>query len=431
MKRGPVIKASKFFRPTVNQQTPESASGHSNKTAHALDSSLTSVCPATTRPAGACTTESIDLETIVNSADTTHGTAQQEIVAEMSAVAEEFVTEQQHQGHSHTTGQTASSAPSMAASLQHTASALTGKPAQDRRRKHRALISAPIRVRGIDVTSDGPDEIATTVDVSRVGILLHTRLDCYYRAMEVAVVFPYSNSQNAIHAEQIGRVARITDVGDGTRAVAIALGTPEAIATSSGVTPRESLRISTSTAPETKKPLVLAMDTDETLRDTLKNFLQNEGYDVIAVDNAADAREVLNLFTPALIVAEVEGDGTPGYDICAFVKASPRLKQIPVVLTTNSAYPSDYANAHALGAVVCMAKPYKQDRMGHIVRLLAPLPEHLRKIAAPRAADPTRLPGRDCTLNGRMQSIVRGNTNTKKSNINGTGKSRFKFPSFR
>lgn len=64
----------------------------------------------------------------------------------------------------------------------------------------------------------------------------------------------------------------------------------------------------------------------------------------------------------------------PGYDLCVHIKETQRLKRIPVVLTTRSAYPSDYANAHALGAIVCMAKPYKQERLGHIVRLLAPLP---------------------------------------------------------
>jgi CheY-like chemotaxis protein len=124
-------------------------------------------------------------------------------------------------------------------------------------------------------------------------------------------------------------------------------------------------------------------------------YLENEGYDVIAVSNATDAREVLNLFTPSLLVAEIEGEGDPGYDLCGHVKATPRLRRVPVVLTTFSAYPSDYSRAHSLGAIVCMAKPYKQERLGHIVRLLAPLPEHIEKTAAPRAADPTRVPGRD------------------------------------
>jgi CheY-like chemotaxis protein len=244
--------------------------------------------------------------------------------------------------------------------------------------------------------------------------------------MEVAVVFPYSQSPAATHIEQTGRVVRINDLGDGTHDVAIALSAATSEDSPVAAPPA-------SAAPETKKPMVLAVDADESLRDTLKSYLQNEGYDVIAVNNAADAREVLNIFTPALIIAEVEGEGTPGYDLCNYVKTSTQWRRIPVVLTTSSAYPSDYSNAHSLGAIVCMAKPYKQERLGHIVRLLAPLPEHLQNNVAPHTADPTRVPGRDGNWASRNLRLVRGNGNAKKSS-NGNGSSskiRFRFPSFR
>src|SRR5208282_1289717 len=156
-----------------------------------------------------------------------------------------------------------------------------------------------------------------------------------------------------------------------------------------------------------------------------KDYLANEGYEVIAVNNQADARDVLNLFTPALVIAEIEGEGMPGYAICSHVKGTPRLQRVPVVLTTSSAYPSDYSSAHSLGAVVCMAKPYKQERLGHIVRLLAPLPEHIEKTAAPHTPDPTRVPGRDFDAhNGRDR---RKNGGTKSL----FGKLLNKFPAFR
>jgi len=102
----------------------------------------------------------------------------------------------------------------------------------------------------------------------------------------------------------------------------------------------------------------------------------------------------MKIFTPALVIAEVEGEGLPGYDLCAHVKQSPRLQHVPVLLTTSSGYPSDYANAHALGATVCMTKPYKQERLGHVVRLLAPPPAGFcaqkNGAPAPRPADPSR-----------------------------------------
>ncbi|MGD0403405.1 MAG: response regulator [Candidatus Acidiferrales bacterium] len=307
-------------------------------------------------------------------------------------------------------------------------------PAADRRRRRRALISAPVRVRGVDVTNSGPGEISTTVDVSRFGILLVTSLDCYSRGMDVMVTFPYSSAPHVVQAEQHGRVVRIHESPDGRRRVAIALGigVGEDLVDSAGR--KFDAAPSGQTAPAlklepvgitdfspddpTKRPLVLTVDSDDALRNSLKAYLQNEGYEVIAVSTNVEAREVLDIFTPALVIAEVEGENLPGFDVCAHVKSSSRLRHIPVVLVTRSAYPSDYSNAHSIGAVVCMAKPFKQERLGHVVRLLAPLPVHMQPKFTPRPSDPTRRPGCDMNLNGRNKSNVVAKQNGK----------RFRFP---
>lgn len=267
----------------------------------------------------------------------------------------------------------------------------------DRRRRRRALISAPVRVRGVDLTHGGPDEISTTIDVSRTGVLFATSQPAYARGMDVMVTFPYSKAPTAIHAEQLGHIARVFQMPDGRVAVAIAFGP-----TGDGVDLVDAGGRKLSQAPiasdkteaeASKKPLVLALDSDPAVRESLKDYLTAQGYDVIAVNNASDARDVLSLFTPVLVVAEIEGEGLPGYAICAHVKGTSRLQRIPVLLTTSSAYPSDYSSAHSLGAVVCMAKPYKQDRLGHIVRLLAPLPHAKVPSAPPHPVDPSRKPG--------------------------------------
>lgn len=93
---------------------------------------------------------------------------------------------------------------------------------------------------------------------------------------------------------------------------------------------------------------------------------------MIGVGDALEGREVLNAVTPALVIAEIEGEGLPGFDLCVHVKETPRLNHIPVILTTKSAYPTDYSNAHSLGAIVCIAKPFRQERIGNVVRLLVP-----------------------------------------------------------
>lgn len=283
--------------------------------------------------------------------------------------------------------------PSPEANFETPAATVTAhsKPVEDRRKRRRAMISAPVRVRGLNVTNDGPDEISTTIDVSRNGILFVARTKGYYKGMDVAVIFPYSGSPTAIHAEQCGRVVRIETLVDGRMAVALALGIGEGEdlidacgKKLDGCAPAISLAV---VEPAAKKPLVLVMDPEEHVRVSAKSYLESEGYEVIAVANVVDASHVLDILQPALVLAEIEGEGLPGegmpgYDLCVHIKETARFKRIPVVLTTRSGYPSDYSNAHALGAIVCMAKPYKQERLGHVVRLLVPLPTHKEAPAA-------------------------------------------------
>jgi CheY-like chemotaxis protein len=268
----------------------------------------------------------------------------------------------------------------------------------ERRNRRRALISAPVRVRSMDFEEGIAGEISTTLDVSRGGFLFVSSLPALTTGMQVQVTFPYSKSPNAVQAEQPGRVVRVTQMPDGRRAVAIALGevAKGELVDTGGRFIQEKSRIGPN--PETISPpkisdcpVVLVVDADAAVRDTLKMYLNDEGYEPIAVPNAAEAHAVLSLYTPALVVAEIEGDDLPGYDLCARIKTTPRLQTIPVVLMTRSAYPSDYANAHSLGAVVCMAKPFRMERFGHVVKLLAPkLHDDPQPEPAPRPAHSRR-----------------------------------------
>jgi CheY-like chemotaxis protein len=287
-------------------------------------------------------------------------------------------------------------AASAAANLTPRTADPSGKPAE-RRQRRRALISAPIRVRCEGLTGDGPDEVSTTVDVSRVGVLFLTAHRGYFRGMGVRVTFPYSKAPGVRQAEQEGYVVRVTDLSNGRRAVAIALGVSgvgEDLVDASG-RKLNAPQIKESSSPvfqrsSPDKPLVLVLDSDAAIREALKAVLNGQGYEVIAVNNASDARDVLNMFSPSLVIAEIEGEGFPGYDVCAHVKGTPRLRCVPVVLTTRSAYPSDYANAHSLGALVCMAKPFRKERLAHVAQLLAPVRGQSPK-SGPRVAS-----GRPC-----------------------------------
>lgn len=274
----------------------------------------------------------------------------------------------------------------------------------ERRSRRRALISAPVRVRSIDVTGSNIDEVSTTLDVSRGGVLFVSSLGAFAKGMEVAVTFPYSKSPVAVQAEQVGRIARVTNMTDGRQSVGVALGAgveADLVDTAGHKLISEAITAPHDRRANSGKPLVLIVDADPAIRTSLKIALGADGYDVVAVSSAPEAHEVLKMFTPALLIAEIEGEDLPGYELCAHVKSTPRLQTIPVMLLTSSAYPSDYSSAHSLGAIVCMAKPYRQERLRHVVRLLAPTAEAKAQTAPVREADQKR---RHC--NGKQQKAV-------------------------
>ena len=276
-------------------------------------------------------------------------------------------------------------------------------PGGERRRRRRALISVPVRVRGLDVTERGPDEVSNTLDVSRNGLLFTTGQSTFAVGMIVGVTFPYTESPGAAQAEQEGRVARVTEMLDARWSVAVVLG----VGVGKDIVDAAGCNLLAKAAPSAaeqapERPLVIVVDGDSIIRDTLEIYLTNDGYEVIALCYAAEAYHALDMFTPALLIAAIEGEDRPGYELCAHVKSTPRLKTVPVMLLTSSAYPSDYANAHSLGAVVCMAKPYRQERLGHVVRLLAPTQQAKDKTAPVRPADKSR---RGCSIKKHSQAL--------------------------
>ncbi|MFZ0641199.1 MAG: response regulator [Candidatus Acidiferrales bacterium] len=248
-------------------------------------------------------------------------------------------------------------------------------PVSERRRRLRTKLSAPVRVR-LNSGSTQQAEVCTTVDASRDGLLFTTAFAGYRPGMDLAITFPYSGSAGGVQHERTGVVARVFEMPEGRFGIGIRFydgKRPDAIIEEeapAAKTPRKAEDV----ARELEKPmpLVLVVESDARTRDTLRSVLRNEGYVVEAVETGAEAVEFLRQRTPNLLLTEIEITDMSGYDLCLIVKSNDRLRNVPVVMTTRRGQPNDYSTAHALGAIVCIAKPYKQERLLHVVRMLAP-----------------------------------------------------------
>jgi len=264
-----------------------------------------------------------------------------------------------------------------------------GSSGIERRRRKRAKITAQVHVKA----SNSPEpfeEVGRSVDVSRDGLLFVATKSGYWKGQKLDVTFPYSNAAAALNQAQQAEVVRVSEmagVGFGI-AVQFIAAKAEAKDERKGVGGNSAAAEGSGAAPapaEKSQAVVLAVEPDQRTADMMRAILQQDGYTVIVVPTAKQALDILKTTAPAVFLAEVEAEDMSGHDLCLIIKRNDRLQHVPVILLTRSAQPADYSASHQLGAVVCMAKPFKPERLLHVVRLVAPPPQQKAAYGASRS----------------------------------------------
>jgi CheY-like chemotaxis protein len=265
------------------------------------------------------------------------------------------------------------STPPIASAETNLKSAASNSPAGiERRRRKRAKITAQVHIRGVN-TPEPFEEICKSVDVSRDGLLVTVARAGYWKGQRLDVTFPYSTAAAALNSAQAAEVVRVAEQ-DGRYAVALQFLNAKSDSAAK-LDPSVAGVAAPPTATHTKQQsVVLAVESDPKTAEIMRSILANDGYTVIIVPTAQQALEILRNTVPAVFLAEVEGTDMSGHDLCLIIKRNDRLQRVPVILLTKSAQPADYSASHQLGAVVCMAKPFKPERLLHVVRLVAPPP---------------------------------------------------------
>ncbi len=103
--------------------------------------------------------------------------------------------------------------------------------------------------------------------------------------------------------------------------------------------------------------LVLCVDDDLEVLQSLEALLGDAGYDVMVAESAERALRVISTVRPDLLLLDVAMADVDGYAVCAKLQESKELSYLPVVLLGTPDAPVDTARAVALGAVECLTKP--------------------------------------------------------------------------
>lgn len=102
-----------------------------------------------------------------------------------------------------------------------------------------------------------------------------------------------------------------------------------------------------------------------------EKILADEGYEVVTVSNADSALIRLEDVDPDVVLADTVMPGRTGFDICHFVKMSPRHRHVKVILTAGVRDSLDEEQARRVEADGSLKKPFEASALLAAVKPLA------------------------------------------------------------
>jgi two-component system cell cycle response regulator DivK len=103
---------------------------------------------------------------------------------------------------------------------------------------------------------------------------------------------------------------------------------------------------------------ILVVEDQEDNRQILRDLLKHAGYEVIEVDNGAEALPAAAEHRPDVILMDIQLPILDGYEATRRIKADPMLKHIPIIVVTSYALSGDEAKARTAGCDAYVAKPF-------------------------------------------------------------------------
>ena len=117
---------------------------------------------------------------------------------------------------------------------------------------------------------------------------------------------------------------------------------------------------------------LLLADDSVTIQRVIELTFADEDVTVVAVSDGDQAIERLDASPPDIVLADIGMPGKNGYEVAQYIRQTPRLAHIPVVLLTGAFEPVDQARAAEAGCDGVLAKPFEpQLVIGRVKELLA------------------------------------------------------------
>src|SRR5574341_1885658 len=129
---------------------------------------------------------------------------------------------------------------------------------------------------------------------------------------------------------------------------------------------------------------ILLADDSITIQKVIELTFSDEDFELHTVGNGQKAIDEIRSIMPHIVLCDIIMPEKNGYEVCEFIKSSPDLKHIPVLLLTGAFEPFDQERARQAGCDGFLAKPFEPQTLISKVREL--LASAKRPVAQPAAA---------------------------------------------
>jgi DNA-binding response OmpR family regulator len=133
-----------------------------------------------------------------------------------------------------------------------------------------------------------------------------------------------------------------------------------------------------------RRPLVLVVEDDPDLGDTIVSFLKEEGLDAKLARDGDQAMRLVDQLNPSAMILDLMMPRRDGFSVLRELRADGRIGSLPVIVVTAIFGLSERLYATELGAADYVTKPFELDELvGRVRNVLAsrneePAPTELR-----------------------------------------------------
>ena len=118
------------------------------------------------------------------------------------------------------------------------------------------------------------------------------------------------------------------------------------------------------------RPLIVLVDDEPSIRETISFILEMEGFRVETARDGEEGLEKIRALKPPVVLLDGMMPRRDGFSVCRTVKADPELAGVKVIMLTALGQKADQEKGRAAGADFHVTKPFDEEDLLALLRRL-------------------------------------------------------------